>query len=30
VLLRRDAGRLLVRLGGAGIAATGLVLAAVL
>ncbi len=30
VLLRRDAGRLLVRLGGAGVAATGLALAAVL
>jgi urease accessory protein len=30
VLLRRDAGRILVRFGGAGIAATGLVLAAAL
>jgi urease accessory protein len=30
VLLKRDAGRLLVRLGGAGIAATGLLLAATL
>jgi urease accessory protein len=30
VLLKRDAGRLLVRLGGAGIAATGLLLVATL